>query len=149
MADLEERLDGVERQLGKVEGQLVELTGRVDHLRGEVGDLRGEVGDLRGEVGDLRGGVGNLRGEVGDLSGEVGSLRSEVQKGRVLEEANAAQIKLIAEVQTHHGELLTRRGDTLQRLEAAVEPLKVLPDLIKQVVQDHETRIAALERARQ
>ncbi len=121
MADLEERLDGVERQLGNVEGQLVELTGRVDHLRGEVGDLRGEVG----------------------------SLRSEVQKGRVLEEANAAQIKLIAEVQTQHGELLTRRGDTLQRLEAAVEPLKVLPDLIKQVVQDHETRIAALERARQ
>jgi chromosome segregation ATPase len=128
MADLEERLDGVERQLGKVEGQLVELTGRVDHLRGEVGDLRGEVGDL---------------------SGEVGSLRSEVQKGRVLEEANAAQIKLIAEVQTHHGELLTRGGDTLQRLDAAVEPLKVLPDLIKQVAQDHETRIAALERARQ
>ena len=47
MADVVERLDGVERRLTSVEKGLSDL-------REEVGGLRGEVGGLRGEVQKLR-----------------------------------------------------------------------------------------------
>ena len=57
-------------------------------------------------------------------------------------EQRISRIKLVAEVQGHHGE-------TLQRLDDAVEPLKALQPLFEKVVKDHEERIAALERARQ
>jgi hypothetical protein len=58
----------------------------------------------------------------------------------MLGEENTAQIKVIAEVQVHHGQ-------KLQQLVEAVEPLKVLPTLYEQVARDHERRIRALEDA--
>jgi archaellum component FlaC len=54
---------------------------------------------------------------------------------QVLVEESASQIKLVAEVQGHHGE-------TLQRLNDAVEPLKALQPVFEKVVKDHEERSA-------
>jgi len=76
----------------------------------------------------------------GKVDERFGTLETEVQKLRVLEEANATQIKQIAEVQGHHGQ-------KLQQLIEAVEPLKGLPDFVARIADDHEHRITALEKA--
>ena len=118
MADVAERLDGVEGRLTSVEES-------VQQLRGEVGGLRGEVGELRGEVGGLR--------------GEVGGLRGEVQKLRVLGEDNAREIKLVAEVQGRHGE-------RLDEIVKALEPLAGIDSFVRLVAGEHERRIQELEK---
>jgi hypothetical protein len=69
----------------------------------------------------------------------VDTLDEDVQRLRVLGEENTRQIKLIAEVQVHHGNML-------QEIVKIVEPLKVLPDLFRDVAQDHARRITVLER---
>ena len=63
----------------------------------------------------------------------------ELQELRVVEEGNAQQIKMIAEVQSH-------QGTVLEQLVKDVEPLKILLDLLRTVIQDHERRITALEK---
>ena len=96
MADVVERLDGVERRLTSVEKGL--------------SDLREEVGGLRGEVGGLR--------------GEVGGLRGEVQKLRILGEKNESEIKRVAEVQVQHGgklDEIAKALEPLARLDAFVQ----------------------------
>ena len=60
---------------------------------------------------------------------------------QVLGEENTSKIKLVAEVQAHH-------GDVLDQINDAVEPLKTLQPLFEKVAKDHEQRITALERAR-
>ena len=78
------------------------------------------------------------RQQLDSMDQRLDTLTGEVQRVRVSEEEHSTQIRLIAEVQTHHGRLLGR-------IVRDLEPLKVLPDLFKQVVQDHERRISALE----
>jgi hypothetical protein len=65
----------------------------------------------------------------------------------VLGEQNTTDIKRIAEVQAHHGDVLAQHGAALQRLEEAIEPLKVLPAALQKILPDHERRITALEEA--
>ena len=117
MADTDERLDKVEQRLESVETGL-------EKVRTEVGDLRTEVGGLRTEVDGLR--------------TDVGGLRTEVHALRVLGEANADDIKKVADVQVHHGE-------KLEEIVKALEPLAELHAFIRVVVPDHERRIKALE----
>jgi len=57
---------------------------------------------------------------------------------QVLIEANTSQIKLVAEVQAHH-------GSVLDEIKEAMEPLKGLRPLFEQVARDHEKRITSLE----
>jgi prefoldin subunit 5 len=71
-----------------------------------------------------------------------GSLEAEVQKLRVLGEDNAAQIRVIAEVQAHHASV---HGAALERLEKAVEPLKAVAAALESILPDHERRIRTLE----
>jgi DNA repair ATPase RecN len=52
---------------------------------------------------------------------------------QVLTEENASQIKLVAEVQAHH-------GTVLDQIKEATEPLKGLRPLFEQVAKDHEHR---------
>ena len=61
-------------------------------------------------------------------------------------EENTRQITLIAEVQGHHGTILEQHSRQLDRIVKDIEPLKVLPELLRTVIQDHERRITALER---
>jgi hypothetical protein len=66
-------------------------------------------------------------------------LEQAVGKLRVLEEANARTIKLIAE---GHGAKL----DSLSaRLDKVIEPLQQIKDFIERVADEHEFRITALE----
>ena len=118
MPDVDERFDsidqtltGVSRQFGKVDEQFTEVKQLLDTM-------------------DQR---------LNSMDERLDTLTREVQNVRVLGEDNSTQIRLIAEVQTHHGRLL-------DQVVRDIEPLKVLPDLFKQVVQDHERRITALER---
>ena len=69
-------------------------------------------------------------------------------KLRMLGEENTAQIKVIADVQAHHGGVLDGHGAALKRIEEALEPFKVLPAAIQTCfrdLSDHERRITALE----
>jgi polyhydroxyalkanoate synthesis regulator phasin len=118
MLNAGDRLEKVEQRLGTVEDGLGTLAGRVDVLTERV---------------DV------LTDRVDTLVGRVDSLGEDVQKLRILEEENARQIKLIAEVQVQH-------GGVLQQMARDIEPLKAIPDLLKHVVHDHERRITALER---
>jgi hypothetical protein len=72
------------------------------------------------------------------------NVEEQFTKLRLLGEEDTAQIKVIAEVQAHHG---TVHGAALQRIEAAIEPLKVLPEAFRTVFMDHARRITALEEA--
>ncbi|MDE3154863.1 MAG: hypothetical protein KGN76_07150, partial [Acidobacteriota bacterium] len=133
---------GLRGEVGGLRGEVDGLRGEVGALREEVGGLREEVGGLRGEVGDLRGEVGGLREEVGALRGlpdEVGRLRRDVETIRVLDEARDEKIRLIAEVQAHHGK-------QLEHITKELEPLREIRDFIHTVAGDHERRITALER---
>ena len=118
MAEVVERLDGVERRLTSVE------TG--------LGELRSEVGNLGNEVGGLR--------------GEVGGLRGEVQKLRILGEQNATDIKRVAEVQVQHGNTLDDHGSKLDEITKALEPLARLDAFVRLVANEHGKRITDLER---
>ena len=83
-----------------------------------------------------------------DADERFDTLTAEVQKLRVLGEESATQIKKIAEVQAHHGDVQAHHGAALQRLEEAIEPLKVLPAVIQKMIPDLDRRITALEEAR-
>ena len=124
MADEGRRLKAVEQGLGRVTTGLQEVREHVGELRTEVGGLRTEVGELRTEVGELR--------------TEVGELRTEVNTLRVLGEANADDIRKVAEVQVHHGQ-------KLDEIAQALAPLAELHAFIRVVVPDHERRLRALE----
>jgi polyhydroxyalkanoate synthesis regulator phasin len=84
-----------------------------------------------------------LRSDVTGLTGRVGKLEDEVQKLRVVGEDNAQHIKLVAEVQSHHGSVLEQHSHLLNKLVNDVEPLTAF---MRTVVQDHERRITALEK---
>ena len=131
MTDEGRRLKAVEQGLGRV-------TTGLQEVREHVGELRTEVGGLRTEVGELRTEVGELRTEVGELRTEVGELRTEVNTVRVLGEANADDIRKVAEVQVHHGQ-------KLDEIAQALAPLADLHAFIRVVVPDHERRLRALE----
>ena len=126
------------RRLKAVEQGLGDVTRGVQEVREHVGELRTEVGGLRTEVGELRTEVGELRTEVGELRTEVGELRTEVNTVRVLGEANADDIRKVAEVQVHHGQ-------KLDEIAQALAPLADLHAFIRVVVPDHERRLRALE----
>jgi hypothetical protein len=91
---------------------------------------------LRGDVDGLRGDVGGLRGDVDGLHGDVGGLRADVQKLRVLAEENERQIKLLTEVQ----------GAKFEQIAEALKPLAQIHDFIRLVADNHEHRIAELEK---
>jgi hypothetical protein len=79
---------------------------------------------------------------------QSGSIEGEVQRLRGLGEENAQQIKLIAKIQSHHGSVLGQHSRLLDQLVSDVQPLKMLPDLLRTVIQDHERRLTALEKHR-
>ncbi|HEY1305990.1 MAG TPA: hypothetical protein VGF24_20690 [Vicinamibacterales bacterium] len=125
MADVSERLDRLEQALGTANQQLGEVQERLDNHDGRFNQI-----DERFNRIDER---------FNKVDERFDSLESDLQELRMLEESNFDRIKKIAEVQSRHGE-------KLDELAEAIEPLKVLPDLYKQVVQNHERRITALEK---
>ena len=124
MSDTDAKFDRLEAGLKKVEGRLENVEGRLENVEGRLEKVEGRLDGVEGSLGRVQ--------------GQLGQLESEVQKLRVLGEENTQQIKLIADVQSHH-------GTVLNQLVKDVEPLKPLPDLLRVVIQDHERRIAALE----
>ena len=132
MTDTGERLDKIEGRLGSVEGA--------------VAGLRSDVDGLRTDVNGLRTDVDGLRTDVKGLSGRVATLETETRKLQILGEENNSQIKVIAEVQSHHGTILEQHSRLLNQLVQDIEPLKVLPDFLRAVIHDPEHRITALEK---
>ena len=125
MPDLNERLDGVEQRLTALTENIKEQFAQVDQRFAQVDQRFAQVDE------------------------RFDTLTAEVRKLQALGEENSAQIKVIAEVQAHHG---TVHGAALKRIEEALEPLKVLPAAIHTCfrdLSDHERRITALEDAGQ
>lgn len=86
--------------------------------------------------------LGSVEHQVIELRSDVDGLRGDVQKLRVLEEANAETIKLIAE---GHGAKLDSHSAKLDEITEALKPLGEIHDFLKRVAHDHEVRISALE----
>jgi archaellum component FlaC len=101
---------------------------------------------LEAGLDKVEGRLDKVEDGLAKVEGRLGRVEGEVQKLRVLGEENTQQLKLIAEVQSHHGSLLEQHSRLLDQLVSDVQPLKVLPDLLRTVIQDHERRIAALEK---
>ena len=85
------------------------------------------------------------------------SLERTVEKLRILEEANAHTIKLIAEghgakLDSHsakldsHSAKLDSHSAKLDSIMKALAPLQEIREFVERVADDHETRIAALEK---
>jgi len=85
------------------------------------------------------------------------SLERTVEKLRVLEEANAHTIRLIAEghgttLDSHsakldsHSAKLDSHSQKLDQIIAALAPLGQIRDFVERVSDEHERRITALER---
>jgi hypothetical protein len=103
---------------------------------GDVGEGLDKVEARLGLVGE---GLKELAGEVGALAGRVMTLEGAVQKLRVLKEENQSRIRLIAEVQAHHGE-------KLEKIDKAVEPLADIHALLRVVVANHGGRMIEVEK---
>jgi chromosome segregation ATPase len=127
MPDVNERFDRVEERLTSLGERMEEQFAKVDERFAKVDERFAQVDQRFAQV-DAR----------------FDTLTKEVRTLRVLGEENAAQIKIIAEVQAHHG---TEHGAALKRLEEAMKPLKALSEAIQRVIPDHERRITALEAA--
>ena len=78
------------------------------------------------------------------------SLERTVEKLRVLEEANAHTIRLIAEghgtTLDSHSAKLDSHSQKLDQIIAALAPLGQIRDFVERVSDEHERRITALER---
>ena len=73
-------------------------------------------------------------------------MEEDLRRLGLLGEESARLLKQIAEVQSHHRTVLEQHSQLLNQIVKDIEPLKVLPDLVRPLVQDHERRIAALEK---
>jgi uncharacterized coiled-coil DUF342 family protein len=146
MMDTSERLGRVEERVDSLAAEVGELRAEVGELRAEVGELRAEVGELRAEVGELRAEVGELRAEVGELRKEVGGLREQVHLLAIRTDDNSAQIRLIAEVQVHHGQAIEEIRADLKVIHRDMAPLRDVYNLMRQVAANHEQRIESLEK---
>jgi chromosome segregation ATPase len=124
---MNERLDGVEQAL-------TTLTEHVKEQFAQVGQRFAQVDERFAQV-DQR---------FAQVDERFETLTKEVQKLQVLGEENAARIKVIAEVQAHHGSV---HGAALERIEAAIKPLTGLPAALQHILPDFERRISALEKA--
>jgi DNA anti-recombination protein RmuC len=125
MPDVNERFDRVEERLTSLGERMEEQFAKVDERFAKVDERFAKVDERFAKVDE-----------------RFDKLAEEVRKLRVLSEDNAAQTKIIAEVQAHHG---TEHGAALKRLEEAMKPLTVLSEAIQRVIPDHERRITALE----
>ena len=111
----------VEGRLEKVERGLTELSHRMDERFDEVTQRLDKVDERFTKVDE-----------------RFTNVDQRFTQLQVLVEDSASQIKLVAEVQAHH-------GSVLDEIKEAMEPLKGLRPLFEQVARDHEKRITALE----
>jgi chromosome segregation ATPase len=135
---VEQRLGKVENRLGKVENRLGKVENRLGKVENRLGKVENRLGLVESQLGEVRRDLGGLAGRVDTLTGRVDTLDENVQKLWLLHEETSRQVELIAEVQVHH-------GNVLDQLVRDIEPLKGLPDLLHRVINNHESRITALE----
>ena len=86
--------------------------------------------------------LGKVEERLDSVEKAVDGLRSDVQKLRVLEEANAQEIRLLQE---GHGARFDTIDQRFDRIDKALEPLAALDDFVRRVASDHENRITELE----
>jgi archaellum component FlaC len=157
MSDTDERLDRIERTLGSMNSSMNEQLGEIrarldqgDNRFGQMDQRFGKIDERFVKIDERFAKIDERFNQVDErfnqvderfeaMDERIDSLASDVHKLRVLEEVNSGQIKVIAEVQSRHGE-------KLDELVKAVEPLHDLRDFVKRVAGDHERRITALEK---
>jgi chromosome segregation ATPase len=152
---MNERLDGVERTLTTLTEHVKEQFTQIDQRFTQIDQRFAQVDQRFAQVDQRFAQVDQRFVQVDQRFAQVDqrfaqvderfeTLTKEVQKLRVLGEEDAARIQIIADVQAHHGSV---HGAALERIEAAIEPLKGLPAALEQILPDYERRISALEKA--
>ena len=102
---------------------------------------------MQTDVEGLRTDIQGLRTDVNSLNGRISALNEEVREILRIGGENLRQLKLIAEVQSHHGTVLEQHSRLLNQLVKDIEPLKVLPDLVS-CVRSSRTTSAGSRRSR-
>jgi archaellum component FlaC len=87
-----------------------------------------------------------LKDDVRELKSDVRELKDDVRGLRALYEHHDSQIRTIAEVQAHHGQLLENHGQLLREIKQELVPLRDLHDFVRRIADDHERRITLLEK---
>lgn len=96
--------------------------------------------------------IDRMESRLDDLTTEVRGLGSRMSRLEVLHEELRGDVRLVAEVQTRHGEAIEEireRVDAIHRHVAELPPLRAkvteFIDFARQVLDNHERRVAALE----
>jgi len=146
MADDSERLEGIEQALGSMNEQLRNIRERLDQgdeRFNQIDERFNQVDERFNQVDERFNQVDERFNQVDKRFDAVGkridSLAVDVHQLRVLGESNSEQIKIIAEVQSRHGE-------KLDELAKGIEPLKDLRDFVQRIAHEHERRITELEK---
>ena len=63
-----------------------------------------------------------------------------------LKERHGQMVERHGQMLERHGRMLTHLGRLLNQIVSDLGPLKALPDFVKRVADEHELRIAALEK---
>jgi archaellum component FlaC len=151
---------------------MADIDARLDRLEQGLTSMNEQLGEVNARLGRHDERFNQIDGRFTKVVERFDSVESAVQKLRVLDEDNSTQIRLIAEVQAHHGtvldqivkdiEPLKRQAATVELIAKEIEPLKrqaatveriardiePLKDFVTRVVDEHERRITALEQSR-
>jgi hypothetical protein len=74
-----------------------------------------------------------LKDDVRVLKDDVRGLKDDVRGLHVLHEHHDSQIRMIAEVQAHHGRQLEEHGQLLREIRVELAPLKDLRDFVGRI----------------
>lgn len=101
---------------------------------------------VEGRLDALGADMGVLKDDVRVLKDDVRVLKDDVHRLRALYEQHDTQIRMIAEVQAHHGRQLEEHGRLLRDIKQELAPLGDIRDFVRRIGDDHERRLSGLEK---
>ncbi|MBI2187629.1 MAG: hypothetical protein HYU37_11025 [Acidobacteria bacterium] len=108
--------------------------------------VEGRLDALGADMGVLKDDVRVLKDDVRVLKDDVRVLKDDVHRLRALYEQHDTQIRMIAEVQAHHGRQLEEHGRLLRDIKQELAPLGDIRDFVRRIGDDHERRLSGLEK---
>jgi chromosome segregation ATPase len=107
-------------------------------LKDDVRVLKDDVRVLKDDVRVLKDDVRVLKDDVRGLTDNMRVLTDDVRGLHVLYEHHDSQIRMIAEVQAHHGRQLEEHGQLLREIKVELAPLRDLRDFVGRMAANHE-----------
>jgi chromosome segregation ATPase len=146
MSRFERRLDSTSEDIRELKADVTVLKADVSVLKADVSVLKADVNILKADVSVLKADVSVLKADVSVLKSDVSVLKDDVRGLRVLYEHHDEQIRMVAEVQAHHGRQLEEHGRLLLEIRQELVPMRALYDFVRRIAEEHDRRLSALEK---